>query len=155
MKRIVCTCLFALWAFIIHGQSKNRTMEAPSITTQEQVLNIHKELFRAIAGKVEAPIRQTLQEQFLFTSANGDVQDKTAFIRDFVLHPAIQLPLFVTSDEKVTMLGKTAILTAVAHISIIKGNAPAKDLRERITATYVKQQNQWTLLALQATYIPQ
>lgn len=150
VKKIVLTGSILLTGIFMYAQNKNVTMK----TEKEQVLLVHKQIFEAIAKKTAWPVNENLQDAFLFTSANADVQHKGAFIKDFVMNPAIKLPLLVTSDENVMVLDNTAVLTAVAHINIIRPNETVvTDLWERITGTYIKQGNEWKLLAMQATYM--
>jgi hypothetical protein len=152
IKQIVLTGAILLTGISMYAQNKNATINADK--EKEQVLVVHKQIFEAIANKKEAPVRNNLQEAFVFTTANADVQLKDAFIKGFVMNPAIKLPLFVSADEQVLIVDHVAIVTAVAHINIIRANETVvRDLWERITGTYIKQGNEWTLLALQATYM--
>ena len=151
IKKIVLISVILLVTVLINAQTKNRTMISDQ--EKEQVLQIHKKIFNAIAEKIEPDLRENMQDVFLFTSANADVQDKETFIKGFAMNPAIKLPLFVSSNENVIVKDNTAILTARVHINIIKGNEPVRDVWERITGTYIKQGNEWKLMALQATYM--
>lgn len=151
IKKIAITSVILLVAVLIYAQTKNRAMISDQ--EKEQVLQIHKKIFNAIAEKTETVMRENMQNDFLFTSANADVQDKETFIKGFAMNPAIKLPLFVSSNENVIVKDNTAILTAIVHINIIKGNEPVRDVWERITGTYIKQENDWKLLAMQATYM--
>jgi hypothetical protein len=152
IQKIVLTGAILLTGICMYAQNKNVTMNTEK--EKEQVLVVHKQIFEAIANKKEAPVRTHLQEAFVFTTANADVQQKDAFINGFVMNPAIKLPVFVSTDEQVLILDNIAIITAVVHINIIRANETVvRDLWERITGTYVKQGNEWTLLALQATYM--
>jgi len=152
IKKIVLTGAILLTGIFMYAQNKDETMKAEK--EKEQVLNVHKQTFDAIANKMEALVRNNLQEAFVFTSANADVQQKDAFVKGFVMNPAIKLPLFVSTDEQVLVVDNVAIVTAVAHINIIRANeSVVRDLWERITGTYIKQGNEWKLLALQATYM--
>jgi hypothetical protein len=152
VMKIVLTGSILLTGIFMHAQNKNATMNAEK--EKEQVLYVHKQIFEAIANKTEDPVRNHLQEAFVFTSANADVQQKDAFIKGFVMNPAIKLPLFVSTEEQVLIVNNVAIVTAVVHINIVRANETVvRDLWERITGTYMKQGNEWTLLALQATYM--
>ena len=116
--------------------------------------NAKKHIFDAIANRNETPVRNNLQETFVFTTANADVLQKEAFVKGFVMNPALKLPVFVSTGEQVLIVEHVAIVTAVAHINIIRANETVvRDLWERITGTYIKQGNDWKLLALQATYM--
>ena len=152
VMKIVLTGTFLLTGICMYAQNKNATMNAEK--EKEQVLVVHKQIFEAIANKNEAPVRSNLQEAFVFTNANADVQQKDAFIKGFVMNPAIKLPVFVSTEEQVLLVDHVAIVTAVVHINIIRPNETVvRDLWERITGTYIKQGNEWTLLAMQATYM--
>ena len=152
VKKMVLTGTILLTGIFMYAQNKNATMNAAK--EKEQILYVHKQIFDAIANKNEASVRNMLQESFVFTSANADVQPKDAFIKGFVMNPAIKLPVFVSAEEQVVVIDNVAVVTAVAHINIIRANETAvRDLWERITGTYIKQGNEWQLLALQATYM--
>lgn len=151
MKNVL-TGAFLLTGICMYAQNKNATMNIEK--EKEQVLVVHKQIFEAIANKIEAPVRNNLQEAFVFTTANADVLQKDAFIKGFVMNPAIKLPLFVSTEEQVLIVDHVAVVTAVVHINIVRANETAvRDLWERITGTYMKQGNEWKLLALQATYM--
>ncbi|WP_310392514.1 nuclear transport factor 2 family protein [Hymenobacter sp.] len=129
-------------------------MQTASNTDQAQVLQLHSQLLVAVAARDEATLEKRLNSGFVFTSANAEVLTKAGFIKGFAMNSAIQLPVFAGSEQRVTIEGGTAVVTAVLHISIISGKMPARELWERITETYVKEQGQWSLLASHATYRP-
>ena len=133
-----------LLAATIHAQNK---------TGMEQVLNNHKKIYKAISGKNANDLQLMLSHGFVFTSALAEVWNKEKFVNGFALNPAIQLPLFETTEQNITIIDNTAILTALAHINIKRNDQPVQELWERVTETYVKQQGKWTLVALQATFV--
>lgn len=118
-----------------------------------KVLDLHKQLLAAIAGKNETFLREHIRKEFLFTSANADVLNKEAFVKGFAMNPAVKFPLFEPSEQQVIMMNGAAVVTAVVHISIIRGENPPQELWERITETYVYEEGRWQLLASQATFI--
>lgn len=140
MKQIIFSALL-----LICGQAKAQ---------ETMVLQLHKQLLAAIAGKDEAFLRENIRPEFLFTSANADVLNKEAFVKGFAMNPALKFPLFEPSDQQVILLNNVAIVTAVVHISIIRGDNPPQELWERITETYTYDAGKWKLLASQATFIP-
>ncbi len=150
MKKIMWMAL-ALSAVTTPAQVNQTAME------QQTVLNLHTGLYKTLVNKDEPQLRNCLAEAFVFTSANADVQYKEAFIKDFAMNPQIKLPLMSTSDQKITVVNNTAVLTALIHINIIRNiqkDNTAIELWERLTETYIKQEGQWRLLALHATYVP-
>lgn len=154
MKRIMITGFALLAALPGYAQSASAMNTAKQQT--EEVTAVHNGLFKALQDKSETAIRQGLQETFTFISANGDLQEKEAFITGFAMNPVIQLPLLETSEEKIHIIGGTAVMTSVVHINIIrdidKDKTPV-DLWERFTETYIREEGRWRLLAMQATYM--
>lgn len=147
MKKIIITVAILSAALFVHAQTNTMQNE------KEQVLQNHKKIYEAIAGKKGSGLQEMLKPAFIFTSANADVWNKEQFINGFALHPAISLPLFVTSEENIIIIDNTAICTALAHINIKRGDQPVQELWERVTETYIKQLGKWKLLAIQATYV--
>ncbi|MET3877736.1 DUF4440 domain-containing protein [Chitinophaga sp. OAE865] len=148
MKRITGAIALLAAMMTTYGQSKHQHMQT------QQILDVNRQLFKGTAEKTEALIRENIADGFLFTTANADVLDKEGYIKGFALHPSIKISLMSTSDERVTISGSTAILTAIAHIRIAKNDEAPRDLLERITGTYILAGGRWKMLALQATYVP-
>lgn len=149
MKKTIIAVAILLATVFVHAQSNTKNMQSE----KEQVLQIHKKIYAAIANKKDTQLQEMLNAEFIFTSANADVWDKEKFLKGFVMHPAIDLPLFVTSEENIIIIDNTAICIALAHINIKRGDQPVRELWERVTETYVKQLGQWKLLAIQATFV--
>jgi hypothetical protein len=149
MKKNMIAVVLVLATAFTHAQTNHKTMQPE----KEQLLQMHKKIYEAIGGKKGSDLQDMLKPEFTFTSANAEVWDKAKFINGFALHPAIALPLFVTSEENIIIIDNTAICTALAHINIKRGDQPVQELWERVTETYIKQLEQWKLLAIQATYV--
>lgn len=142
-----------LWtSFLLGGQTPPTNKTTP---TMEQVLKTHQALYKALPEKSATVLESILRPEFVFTSANGDLQDRAVFLAAFALNAAVGIPLLQTSEQKITVVGNTAVLTALMHIHIIRNvqtDPVVRDLWERVTETYVQQDGQWKLLSLQATY---
>ena len=149
MINIYISVAILLATVFVHAQTNQRNMPSE----KEQLLQIHKKIYAAISNKKESDLQEMLKPEFVFTSATADVWSKEKFLNGFALRPAIALPLFATSEENITIIDNTAILTALAHINIKRGDQPVQELWERVTETYVKQLGYWKLLALQATFV--
>lgn len=149
MKNIILLVVIILTTLFTHAQTSLPAMQHE----KEQLLQDHKKIYQAITTRKESDLRDMLKPEFLFTSANADVWDKEKFIKGFAMHPAIALPLFVTSEENIIIIDNTAICTALVHINIKRGDQPVQELWERVTETYVKQLGHWKLLAIQATFV--
>ncbi|SFD15794.1 protein of unknown function [Chitinophaga sp. CF118] len=158
MKQMLIVGSLLLANTIIYAQSSNEIMETAKTMNQnqEKILTLHKSFYDALTLRTEKIIREGLREEFVFTSANGDILDKEKFIKGFAMNPSIKIPLLNTSNQKIVVIENTAILTGIMHINIIRditNDNTVRDLWERITETYIRQGDQWKLLALQATYM--
>src|SRR5688572_13715477 len=115
IKKMVLTGAVLLTGICMYAQNKNVSMNVEK--EKEQVLSVHKQIFDAIANRNETPVRNNLQETFVFTTANADVLQKEAFVKGFVMNPALKLPVFVSTEEQVLLAEHVAIVTGVAHIN--------------------------------------
>lgn len=156
MKQLMAIAALFLMSTSGYGQTSDNIMEQH--TAQEAaILQVHDRLYQALVAKEESPLQTCLHPAFRFTSANADVQQKEQFLTGFALNPLVRLPSVVTSEKEVTIVDRTAVVTALAHIRIIRNTAKDNtvlELWERLTETYVLQHDRWQLLAMQATYIP-
>ncbi len=121
----------------------------------QQLLTIHQALYKALPERAEPIIQETLHPEFVFSSANGDIQAKGSFIKDFVMNASIKIQSLATSQQKLVIIDNTAILTCLMHIQIIRDvtkDNTVLELWERVTETYVQQGTTWKIVALHATY---
>ncbi|NML22544.1 nuclear transport factor 2 family protein [Pseudoflavitalea sp. G-6-1-2] len=132
----------------LHAQNETTTM-------QQTIIQLHRSIMKAVKDKNGAPLSESLKSNFIFTSATAELWNKDKFINGFALNPALQFPEFAPQDQQVIIDENTAILTALVHIKIVRGaGAAPEELWERTTETYVRQQGEWKLLALHATFLP-
>lgn len=150
-KVILATVLSLLLSFQSQLQAQTKTTTA----MQQTVIQLHHIIMKAIKDKNGAPLNESLKNNFIFTSATAELWSKDKFINGFALNPSLQFSEFAPQDQQVIIDDNTAVLTALVHIKIVRsaGAAP-EELWERTTETYVKQQSDWKLLALQATFLP-
>jgi hypothetical protein len=145
IKISILAAALLLASLIIHAQNKEHM--------SQEVLTGHKRIYQAVAGKNEKDLQLMLSHEFVFTSALAELWDKEKFIKGFAMHPSISFEVFETSGEDIKIIDNTAILTALAHIKIKKGDQPVQELWERVTETYVKQQEIWSVVAIHATFV--
>lgn len=153
MKQMLLTGLLLWITSMLCGQTTPQTNK--TIPAMEQVLLAHQALYKALPEKSATVLESILRPEFVFTSAIGDLMDRSSFLAGFDLNAAVGIPLLQTSEQKITVIENTAVLTALMHINIIrnvKTDSTVRDLWERITETYIKQGQEWKLLSLQATY---
>ncbi|MBO9729621.1 MAG: nuclear transport factor 2 family protein [Chitinophaga sp.] len=141
--------LLLLFQFQLHAQNEKTT------TMQQTIIQLHRNIMKAVKDKNGAPLQESLKSDFIFTSATADLWNKDKFINGFALNPSLQFPEFAPQDQQVIMNDHAAVLTALVHIKIVRGaGAAPEELWERTTETYVKEQGGWKLLALHATFLP-
>ncbi len=123
-------------------------MQSQLVNPSQQLVNLQRGLAKATREKNDAPLKEGLHPAFVFTTAQAKVLTKEEYLKGFALNPAIKLEQFNSGEEKVTIIGNTAIVTALFHI---KFEQQPNELLERTTATYIKSGEQWQMVALQAT----
>lgn len=148
MKQIAITLFILSLCFTNQGQSIMTT----STTSHQEIIRTHHGIFKALLEKNRDILQTQLHGQFSFTSADAVLMDKQLFVEGFAMNPGIRFTVLTSADEKVVIAGKTAVLTAIAHITITKGDK-TQSMQERVTETYIFQEEGWLLLGMQATYV--
>lgn len=152
MKRIATFILL----FTLLGTAGNlqaQSTKKNTMITKEKLLQLQQQLLEAISQKKGAVLEEFIRPEFIFTAATGEAWERNKFINGFSLNPAIQLPLLTASKQQVMIVEKTAVITSLYQIHIIRGeNNPQEELWELTTETWVQEGNKWRLLAMQATY---
>jgi hypothetical protein len=152
MKKTIRATVLSLLFF---SQSQLQAQTEKTTTMQQTVIQLHRNIMKAVKDKNGAPLHESLKNDFIFTSATADLWSKDKFINGFALNPAIRFTEFEPQDQQVIISESTAILTALVHIKMVRSaGATPEELWERTTETYVQQQGTWKLLALQATFLP-
>ncbi|QJB32688.1 nuclear transport factor 2 family protein [Chitinophaga oryzae] len=123
-----------------------------SNTSNQEIIRIHNDIYKALLEKNRDGLTTQLHRQFSFTSADAVLMDKQLFVEGFAMNPGIRFTVLASADEKVVIAGKTAVLTAIAHITITKGDK-TQSMDERVTETYISGEKGWVLLGMQATYM--
>jgi len=121
-----------------------------NISDQPKVITaLTKAFMKASLEKNNEYMVAHLHEQFIFTTPRGVLLDKQSFSTNFVLNEGVRLELFELSEEKVFIVNSTAVLNGIIQIRF-KG---AEDQFERMTVTFVHDNNEWLMLAMQGTFI--
>lgn len=151
MKRIATIIL--LFSLLGAGTMQAQSIKKNAMTTKEEILQLQQQLLEAISQKKAAVLEEFIRPEFIFTAATGEAWERNKFINGFSLNPAIRLPLLAASKQQVMIVEKTAVITSLYQIHIIRGeNKPQEELWELTTETWVQEGSKWRILAMQATY---
>ncbi|WP_159455915.1 nuclear transport factor 2 family protein [Chitinophaga eiseniae] len=123
-----------------------------SNTSSQEIIRIHNDVYKALLEKNRDGLTTQLYGQFSFTSADAVLMDKQLFVEGFAMNPGIRFTELTSTDKKVVIAGSTAVLTAIVHITITKGDK-TQSMDERVTETYIFAEKGWVLLGMQATYV--
>ena len=106
--------------------------------------------FRATLDKDSAYMNANLHDDFVFISPRAVVMRKPAFLTDFIGNAAIQMDVFSPAESSTTLVGATAVFSGIADAKF-RDKDPFKVY---YSMTFVHQEADWKLLAMQETFIP-
>jgi len=147
MKSIVCTIIIVVAASISFAQTKNEG--TPPNSVEQQIINLERERLKAFAQDDKAAFEQLVTNDLTITHGYGEVLTKVQEMA--VMRPSTPerpLPALSIEDSKVRVYGDAAVMTG----SLVETNRDGRrELVLRFTNTYVKQKEQWRMVAGQLT----
>ena len=122
-------------------------MKANLFSSEEQhVLALEDEYVAAEISRDEATLRQIVHDRFIYNANNGQTSGKADLINSIL---GWNMTAQTITERTVLVEGDTAVVfgtTALCFAS--EGSEEIKSLL-RYTATYIKRDEQWQMLALQ------
>lgn len=107
---------------------------------------------QAIVRKDAAAISANMAEDFRQIRSNGDVVDKTAFLRD-ITSPELTIEPYQVEDLDVRFYGEVALLSGHTHMKGSYGGA-AFTTHYRYIDIYARRDGRWQVVSVQITTIP-
>jgi hypothetical protein len=141
MKHIIAIILL-FTSSIIFAQSKN----------ENKITELSKSLFRwEVENKIDS-IDNLLHEQLIVVNSKGETQSKLQYLATFkggtIIHNSIAI-----EESKTTVLRNTAIVAGKGIFNITAGgNNMIRHLS--YIETFIKTKNDWKLIALKASVLP-
>ncbi|HVF91343.1 MAG TPA: nuclear transport factor 2 family protein [Blastocatellia bacterium] len=133
------------------SEAKSQTMDHSKMSqsrhTEDEVMKLEDQWIQSRATKDPTSTRNLLADDFLGSNPNGEAQTKQQFVDSVTAgnfasgHPEY-------SERKVRVYGDTAISTG-----LVSGTGPNGADRIRYMRVYVKRNNQWQIVAIQATRV--
>ena len=122
-------------------------MDKESIMSEEQrVLATEDEYVAAEIERDEVTLRRIVDDRFVLNSSDGTTSDKAALIKGIL---GWNMSGQTISERTVVVEGDTAVIFGTTELRFaVSGGEDSKSLL-RYTATYIKRQGEWRLLALQ------
>lgn len=119
---------------------------------QEELLNLEKEMARALQWNTGTLFRRVYGDDFVGILPSGQVLNKTAWIAA-VENSGVQYSSFIASDIRVRLYEDTAVVTCMWSARGTK-NGRTFSRQSRVTHVYVYGQRGWQAVASQETLLP-
>jgi len=146
MKSILRIIILVAGASIGFAQTKSET---PPNSVEQQIINLERERLKAFAQDDKAAFERLVTDDLTITHGYGEVLTKAQEMA--VMRPSTPerpLPALSVEDPKVRVYGDAAVMTG----SLVETNRDGRrELVLRFTNTYVKQKEQWRMVAGQLT----
>ncbi len=148
MKSILCAIILVVAASIGFAQTKNGEGTSAN-SVEQQIINLERERLKAFAQADKVAFERLVTDDLTITHGYGEVLTKAQEMA--VMRPSTPerpLPALSVEDPKVRVYGGAAVMTG----SLVETNRDGRrELVLRFTNTYVKQKEQWRMVAGQLT----
>jgi ketosteroid isomerase-like protein len=150
MRRLllVIVILPITWLPLVFGQTNSGTA-AQNTSVEQEILRLERERLKAFAQADKAAFEQLVTDDLTITHGYGEVLTKAQEMS--VMRPSTSerpLPALSIEDPKVRIYGDAAVMTG----SLVETNRDGRrEFLLRFTNTYVKQKDQWRMVAGQLT----
>jgi ketosteroid isomerase-like protein len=146
MRIAMLASLLAVGVLTSPGGSA-QTMPAPPAQDEGQrVLAVEDDYVAAEINRDEAALRRIVDDRFVFNRANGTTTGKEELIQAVL---AMRMAGQAISERSVLIEGDTALVFGTAELRLAVAGKEDAISTLRYTATYVKRDQQWRMLALQ------
>src|SRR5207253_3786435 len=148
MKSILCAIILLIAASIGFAQTKNSEGTSAN-SVEQQIINLERERLKAFAHADKVAFESLVTDDLTITHGYGEVLTKAQEMA--VMRPSTPerpLPALSVEDPKVRVYGDAAVMTG----SLVETNRDARrELVLGFTNTYIKQKEQWRMVAGQLT----
>jgi ketosteroid isomerase-like protein len=157
MRKLSTLVLIILASLLVpcsHAQSQAelREMAAEKEAKQDELVNIERDMARAIQANSGTIFRRIYGEDFVGVLPSGQILDKAGWI-GAIESSGNQYSSFMATDIRVRMFEETAVVTCLwsAHGS---KNGHTFSRQWRVTHVYIWGQRGWQAIASQETLLP-
>ena len=148
MKIISLIFALAMASTLCLSQTKSNEV-TPISAAEQEIINLERERLKAFAQADKAAFERLVTDDLTITHGYGEVLTKAQEMS--VMRPSTPerpLPALSIEDPKVRIYGNAAVMTG----SLVETNRDGRrELVLRFTNTYVKQKEQWRMVAGQLT----
>jgi len=121
-------------------------------TPQAELLAVERERLRAMIAGDGAALEALLADDLTYTHSTGRVDSKAELIRA-IASGRVRYRSIRSRGPRVRVYGATAVVTGPVDMELTAGGEPIA-ARSRFTATYVRRDRGWRLVAYQSTPRP-
>ena len=118
----------------------------------QQIRQLEMQRYEAMAQGKLALLDTMLDDNMIFTHANGHIDTKETFM-NILKTKVLEYKSIETQDIQIRDYGTCGVVTGLSLLHIKVRNKD-KHLRLRFTTVYVKQKDQWRVVAYQSTQAP-
>jgi len=143
MKNLLILLAWISWPILATAQTAQ--------PTEASVLAFERQRFEATRTRDVVKLRQMLADDLTWVHSSGKKQNKTEYIHDLETSKTTYKSILV---EKSTarLFGRVAVTNGIARYDAVSEGKPMK-VRAYHTAVYRFQNNQWQVVAWQATKV--
>ena len=153
MKRtLLVIALSALSALIVNAQKP--APQAPRQTraaVEQAILQLEKDWVDALIKADTAKLEELYADTLVYTHSSGQVDDKAKYIANLKAGGTKYLAID-RSEIKANVYGNSVVVTCKAAIKLVSGGQE-RAFDARVIHVYVKQPEQWRMVAHQTTRI--
>ncbi len=157
MKRILATLLFVVFATsVVTPQTSTKRplsrKQAKQRSSPDQALKLlENQWMEAFKNRDKAALGRILADDFIFTDVEGQVHDKTEYIK--AATELIEVESYTLDDLATRAVSATGVVTGRWTGKVTIGGKDASG-EFRFTDTFVKRLGRWQVLASQDTRVP-
>jgi len=118
---------------------------------EQQIFKAENDLFAAILNKNLALLDNLYDEDYVFTSTQGEIWGKEKALADFA-DPRLSIEGLSVSELEVVVRQDTAVVTGFAHVEGREGDNPLTG-KYRFTRTWRFSDSNWRVIAVQTSHI--
>lgn len=158
MKSVLFVALLLTGSFV---QAQTAVSPSAGATTagvamsadEKAVMAAEKQRFDAQVSKNYTVLEQVLANDLIYTHSNGNTDGKQSYIQS-IRDGKSNYAAIDPQEQKVRVYGNTAIINGVCLVKMNNNNQPT-ELKLRYTDVYVKNGNQWQMVAWQSLRMAQ
>lgn len=119
---------------------------------EDQIEQLEQQRYAALVAGNWDGFAALLADEFFYNQAGGKSVPKTAYL-ETLRSGAVKVHQAVREEPTIRRYGDVVVVTGITHVDVTL-NGEDKTFHSRYLHVWVKKNNDWKLVARQATYLP-